>query len=109
MAIDKKITNVVPKTQQSISTTVEKSDEKLKLKIRACGALDDELREEFHNKVEKLSTDAVTLRSRTTHSNQGNEVGQDITIQFDVDKKIEGVNVVDEVIQLGMEFYDRHL
>jgi hypothetical protein len=100
---------VVPETQQRISTSVEKRDGELKVDIIACRALDDELQSEFHNKINKLSTDAVNLRSQPTYSNQGNELYQSVTLRFSVDDKIEGVNVADEVVRLGKEFYERQL
>lgn len=105
----KRIQTVVPETQQQITTTVERAEGELKVNIRACSPLDDELRSEFHAEIDTFGPETVSVRSSTEHSNQGNETGQEVTVRFPVEDKLQAIDVIDEVVQIGKTFYDRQL
>jgi len=107
--MDKVIRTTVPDTQQQFRTRVERDEDELQIKLRACSALDDELRSEFHDEIEALDTEAVSVRSTTSYSNQGNEQGQDVILRFNVDDQLEAIDVVNNVVQTGKEYYDRQL
>ena len=105
----KHMKNVVRDTQQEIRTTVEQDNEELKVKIRACSALDDELRSEFRDDIDALETGSVSTSTRTYRSNQGNELGEDVTVRFAPGKMLQGIDVVDGAIQLGKDYYEKQL
>lgn len=107
--MDKILKTIVAETQQRISTKIERDDDELTVDIRACSALDDELRADFHDKVEALGTESVTVQSRTKYSNQGNEAGQDVTITFGIEDQLDAVDVIDNIVQLGKDYYSRQL
>lgn len=107
--MDKRLQNFVADTQQQISTTIDREEEELVVEIRACSKLDDDLRSEFHDDMAPLGTDDITVRSRTDHSNQGNETGQDVTIRFAIEDQLQAIDVIDDVVQIGKEFYDSQL
>lgn len=107
--MDKVIKHIVSETQQRISTKVERDGDELTVEVRACSPLDDELRADFHDEVEALGTDAVSVRSRTDYSNQGNETGQDVTVTFGIEDQLDAVDVIDNIVQLGKDYYSRQL
>lgn len=107
--MNKRIKHVVPETQQEIATTIEEGEDGFVVDIRACPPLDDELRSEFHDRVRSLGTNSISVSSRTGKSNQGNETGQDVTVRFDHEDKLTAIDVVNNVIQIGKEIYERQL
>jgi len=108
-AMDKQIKTVVPESQQQIVTQVERDEGELEIEIIACSALDDELRSEFHDEIQALETESVSVRSHRYKSHQGNELRQEVFLRFDTDDLLDGVDVTDAVIQIGKEYYDRQL
>lgn len=107
--MDKRIQTIVPETQQRISTSVERDGDELSVEVRACSALDDELRGDFHDEAEALGTESVSVQSRTDYSNQRNELAQDVTVTFSVENQLDAVDVIDNIVQLGKDYYSRQL
>lgn len=71
--------------------------------------MDNELKSEFKEKIRDLETDAVSVSVRTYRTNQGNESGQDVTLRFPASEQMDAIDVVNDVVQLGKEYYDRQL
>lgn len=105
----KRIKNVVPDTQQEITTKVERDDDELAVEIRASTALDDDLRKKFKEQADAAATDDIAVYPRTYRSNQGNELAEDVTVRFGVDNKLRGLDVVAEIIELGKDYNTRQL
>jgi len=92
--MDNIIKSIVPETQQRISTNIERDGDELTVKVRACSALDDELRADFHDEAEELGRESISVRSRTEYSNQGNEAGPDVTVTFSTEDQLDAVDVI---------------
>ena len=107
--MDKRLRNVVTDTQQEITTKIERDDDDLIVEIRACSALDDELRSDFHDKIDQLGNEVIAISSITDYSNQGNETGQDVTLRFGLEDQLQALDKINEIIGIGREYYERQL
>jgi hypothetical protein len=105
----KRFSHIVPGTQQEIRTKVERSEDQLTVELRACQDLDGELRDEFRKQIDALETDSITVNTTTYRSNQGNELGEHMTVRSDTDNQLQAVDVVNDVVQIGKEFYEKQL
>ena len=106
----KYIDNIVTETQQKIHTSVERTQDGLSVEVRACeGPVDDELKSEFQDEVDQLDRDSVTIYFKTAKTNQGNEAGQDVTVQFAEKDMMDAMKVIEDIIDLGQDFYERQL
>lgn len=105
----KRFKAVVEDTQQQVTTTVERDGDSLVVEILACPPLDQELRKGFHDAVETLGNESISVRSHTDYSNQGNETWQVVTVEFEIDEKLAAVDILDQVISIGKDYYERQL
>ncbi|GAB3684422.1 hypothetical protein GCM10028857_13380 [Salinarchaeum chitinilyticum] len=107
--MSKRLKTVIPDSQQEITTRVEREEDELTINIRACGKLDEDLKTDFHDEAQELVTDEISVHSSTYRSNQGNEMGQDVTVRYDVEDSLDGIDIVGEVIDLGQHYYEQQL
>lgn len=105
----KRLKDVVQDTQQEITTTVERDGDDLVVEVRASTDLDEELRSEFSDKVDALGTDEISVRHQTYRSNQGNELAEDVTVRFGAQNKLQAIDVIDEIVELGKDYHSRQL
>jgi hypothetical protein len=105
----RRIKQVVPGTQQEIWADVERDDDQLEVRIKASRPLDNELRDEFKKQIRTLESDTIQVRPSTERSQQGNDLRESVTMRFPVEEGIEAVDVFNEVVQIGKDFYEKQL
>jgi len=99
------IRHVDEDTQQQFFTKVEKDDEEMEVTIHACTALDTELRSAFHEEIDAYGTEDIDVTSTWYRSNQGNELRQEVTLRFPPEVKLQAVSIIEDVVEIGREYY----
>lgn len=101
----KRIRSIVPESQQRITTTIDRVDGDFVVEVQAAPKLDNELRSAFHDAIDTLGNDEITVRSRTRNSNQGNELFQIVTLRFSPEHQLSAIDILSHVIEIGKDHY----
>lgn len=94
-----------PRLQQEITTTIDRDDGDFVVDVHAAPALDDELRSAFHDAIDTLGNENVSVQSRTRKSNQGNELFQIVTLRFNPEDQLAAIDILAHVIEIGKDHY----
>lgn len=105
----KRLKTVIPETQQEITTTVERDDDEVEVTVRTDPKLDDDVYKQFCDDLEDIDQEGVTVSPKRVTSNQGNILSQEVTVQFNVENRLNGLEAVDWVVTKGRERYSRQL
>lgn len=101
----KQIRAIVPDSQQEITTNIDRDDGDLVVDVHAAPKLDDELRSAFHDAIDTLGNENVSVQSRTRKSNQGNELFQIVTLRFSPEDQLEAIDILAHIIEIGKDHY----
>lgn len=101
----KRIRSIVTESQQRITTSIDRDDGDFVVEVRACPRLDDELRSAFHDAIDTLGNEKVSVRSTTYHSNQNYEIAQDVTLRFSPEDQLSAIDILSHIIEIGKDHY----
>lgn len=101
----KRIRSFVPESQQKITTTIDRDDGDFVVEVRACPRLDDELRSAFHDAIDTLGNEKVSVKSKTDYSNQGNELAQVVTVRFSPKNQLSAIDILSHIVEIGKDHY----
>ena len=103
--MEKRIRTIVPESQQEITTTIDRDDGDFVVEVLAAPKLDQELRNAFHDAIDTLGNEKVSVRSHTRRSNQWNELWQKVTVQFSPEHQLSAIDILSHVIEIGKDHY----
>jgi len=101
----KRIRTIIPESQQEISTKIDRDGGDFVINVNAAPELEDELRSEFHDAIDTLGSERVSVRSHTRTSNQGDELFQIVTVRFSPEDQLEGIETLAHAIEIGKDAY----
>lgn len=101
----KRIRSIVPESQQDITTTIDRDGGDFVVRVRACPRLNDELRSQFHDAIDTLGSETVSVESTTDYSHQGNEQAQVVTVRFSPENQLEAIETLAHAIEIGKDSY----